>query len=205
MTQTGVEEVESTWRDDNHFETGRPRLGGIGQPVRFDSRQTAVFEAIADTMIPKSGNFPAPSEVGVVDFAGRYTTPSGYRAKHFPFVEEDAFKESLDQLALAVLDGEQSATAGEIARVEQEQPGLFEQLRALVYFGYYSAPEVTLAIRRSIPAGSDYHGPPMPYGYLDSIEDWNEDRLAAKGRGSYLATDEVRRIDLTTLSWIHTH
>ncbi len=59
-----------------------------------------------------------------------------------------------------------------------------------------------LAIRRNLPAGKDYHGPPLPYGYLDSLEPWDEETLAdAGGPGTYLETDAVTRVDLSRLTW----
>ena len=76
------------------------------------------------------------------------------------------------------------------------------QLRALVYYGYYSRPVVTLAINKNLPAGRDYHGPPLPYGYLATLEPWDEELLAqAHDQGSYLETDEVTRVDLSQLTW----
>ncbi|MDF2826242.1 MAG: hypothetical protein K0R68_3650, partial [Mycobacterium sp.] len=75
--------------DQPHFETGRPRLGGLARPVAFTDDETTVIEAIADTLIPPGDGFPAPSAVGIADFFGRYTTPTGFRTKHFPYLEED--------------------------------------------------------------------------------------------------------------------
>ena len=59
-----------------------------------------------------------------------------------------------------------------------------------------------LAIRRNLPAGRDYHGPPLPYGYLQTTEPWDEELLTqAQENGSYLETDAVSRVDLSQLSW----
>ena len=51
-------------------------------------------------------------------------------------------------------------------------------------------PVVTQAINRNLPAGRDYHGPPLPYGYLQTTEPWDEELLT---QAESLA-DEVGRM-----------
>ncbi len=189
--------------DQPHFENARPRMGGLASPVQFDDLETKVINALADTMVPGGEGFPAPSEVGIVDFFGRYTTPTGYRAKHFPYIEEGDLKASLHRLGTNLVDADASSRTREIARLEKEQEELFAQLRSLVYYGYYSADAVTAAIQVNIPAGRDYHGPPLPYGYLHCIEGWDDEVLASAGQGfGYVQTDDVVRVDLTKLNWL---
>ncbi|MDD7939749.1 gluconate 2-dehydrogenase subunit 3 family protein [Actinomycetospora lutea] len=188
------------------FETGRPRLGGLQNPITFSDTQAAVIDAAADTLIPPHPDWPTASEQDLLTFVGRYVTPSGYRNKHFPFATEDEFKAGLDRLGQAFVDADTRGRTDAIAALEKaSQEGtdpLFEQLRALVYYGYYSRPVVTLAINRNLPAGRDYHGPPLPYGYLQTTEPWDEDLLTqAQENGSYLETDDVVRVDLSQLSW----
>lgn len=188
------------------FETGRPRLGGLQNPIGFSDTQAAVIRAAADTIIPPHPDWPTASEQDLVTFVGRYVTPSGYKNKHFPFATEDEFKAGLDRLGQGFADGsvaDRTAAISELEKASQEGTDpLFEQLRALVYYGYYSRPVVTLAIQRNLPAGRDYHGPPLPYGYLQTTEPWDEELLtAAQENGSYLETDEVVRVDLSQLSW----
>lgn len=189
-----------------YFETSRPRLGGLERPVTFTDEQNAVLQAVADTMIPPAEGWPAPSEVDIVTFVGRYVTPSGYSNKHFPFATEDEFKAGLGRLGWTFVSaGEQDRTAA-IAALESAVDPLFEQLRSLVYYGYYSRPEVTLAIRKNLLAGGDYHGPPLPYGYLETTEPWDEATLATAGGGSgYLETGAVRRVDLSQIGWLQQH
>lgn len=190
--------------DQPHFEAGRPRLGGLAQPVEFSSAETGIIEAIADTLIPPGDGFPAPSDVGIAEFFGRYTTPTGFRAKHFPYLEEDDLKAALAQLGEAFVSAGNDERVQEIRRLEKEEEELFGQLRSLVYYGYYAAGEVTAAIQREIPAGRDYHGPPLPYGYLHCTEDWDEEALSTAGQGAgYIPTDQVVRVDLSKLSFRH--
>jgi hypothetical protein len=190
----------------SYFETGRPRLGGLLHPVQFTETQAAVLNAVADTLIPPADGWPAPSEVDIVAFAGRYTTPTGYKNKHYPFASEDEFKAGLDRLGAGFAGGSQKSRTDAIAALESAEDPLFEQLRALVYYGYYSRPEVTLAIRKNIPAGRDYHGPPLPYGYLETTEPWDEETLSVAGEGhgaTYLETDAVRPLDLSGIEWVN--
>ncbi|MBN9737847.1 gluconate 2-dehydrogenase subunit 3 family protein [Pseudonocardia sp. P1] len=185
-----------------YFESGRPRLGGLEQPIAFSDLQAAVIDAAADTVIPPDPAWPTASEVGLVAFVGRYVTPTGYRNKHFPFAEEDDFKAGLDRLGQSFVDGDAAARTAAVAALEEAEDPLFEQLRALVYYGYYSRPVVTLAIRRNLPAGRDYHGPPLPYGYLATTEPWDSETLAqASEHGEYLETEQVTRVDLSQLTW----
>ena len=200
-TATPLGAPEST-PDQAYFEEGRPRLGGLARPVPFSEEQTAVLNAVADTMVPPGGGFPAPSEVDVADFVGRYVTPSGYKNKHYPFAGEDEFKAGLDRLGAGFVAADTTGRTAAITALEEAEDPLFEQLRSLVYYGYYSRPEVIQAIRREIPAGKDYHGPPLPYGYLEVTEPWDDETLAsAAEQGSYLATEAVERVDLSKLSW----
>jgi hypothetical protein len=171
----------------------------------FSEAETKVIEALADTIVPPGDGFPAPSAIGIVDFFGRYTTPTGYRAKHFPGLEEDDLKAALAALGESFVAADENARSSEIERLEKDEEELFAQLRSLVYYGYYAASDVTSAIQRQIPAGRDYHGPPLPYGYLHCIEDWDDAALATAGQGAgYLKTEDVVRVDLSKLTWLRT-
>ncbi|GFG53513.1 hypothetical protein CQY20_22155 [Mycolicibacterium agri] len=186
------------------FETGRPRLGGLAVPVQFDEAETKIIAAIADTLIPPGNGFPAPSEVGIANFFGRYTTPSGFRPKHYPYLGEDRLKSTLAVLGEEFADSDAQARTQVLQRMEKDDEEIFGQLRSLVYYGYYCADSVIAAIQREIPAGRDYHGPPLPYGYLHCIEDWDDESLATAGQGAgYIRTEDVVRVDLSKLTWLN--
>jgi hypothetical protein len=186
-----------------YFEVGRPRLGGLERPVQFSAARQAVIRALADTIIPPHPDWPDASAVDIVAFCGRYITPTGYRNKHFPWADEDSFVAALDKLGQAFVDADPSERAKAFEALEKAEDPFFEQIRALVYYGYYSRPEVVIAIRKNVPAGKDYHGPPLPYGYIQSLEPWDETTLAqANDNGSYLETDQVERVDLSKVTWI---
>jgi hypothetical protein len=129
----------------------------------------------------------------VVGFVGRYTTPHGESPKWYPCLAEDELTQILDELS-----GELMAAGGDagqaLADLELANPVLFTLLRDVIYLAYYSRPVVTRAINETIPAGRDYRSSPQPYGYLHGLEQWDRD-LLAKVRGSYLATEQVKRLD----------
>ena len=183
------------------FDVGRPRLGGAEVPIEFSEQQTAILNAAADEIIPPGEGFPAPSEVNVVDFIGRYVTPSGEKAIHYPFAEEDDFKAAVDKLGEEFVSADSAKRVETLKRIETEDETFFTQLRNMVFYGYYSMPAVTQAIQKNVPAGRDYHGPPQPYGYIRTIERWDES-LFEHGRGRYIPTEDVQRIDLSNIGWI---
>jgi hypothetical protein len=191
----GGPEVSPDPSEDKYgFELGRPRLGGLEFPVEFSEQQTAILNAAADEIIPPGEGFPAPSEVNVVDFIGRYLTPSGEDPIHYPFAGEDDFKAALDELGEEFLSADSEGRVETLKRVEQEEETFFSQLRDLVYYGYYSKREVTLAINENLEAGRDYHGPPQPYGYIRTIEVWDES-LFPQGRGKHVQTEDVKPVN----------
>lgn len=199
----GAPEIAPDPGEEGGYEiTGRPRLGGLKTPLEFTEKQTDILNAVADELIPPGEGFPAPSEVDVVGFIARYVTPSGYEAKHYPFAAEDNFKADVDSLGDDFLSADSNGSVEALKKVEKDNEEFFEQLRSLVYYGYYSRTEVTMAIRANIPAGRDYHGPPLPEGYIRCIEPWDDEILAARGGGSgYIATEDVERIDLGKIEW----
>lgn len=156
-----------------------------------------ILEAAADQIIPGGTGFPAPSEVGIVDFIGRYVTPSGEEPIWFPFAGEDDFKAEIDRFSEDFLQAESARKVEILERTEQESEAFFSQLRDLVYYGYYAAPEVTKAINENIEAGRDYRSPPQPHGYLDVIEDWDQSMLP-RVKGTYIRTEDVKHTDVQT-------
>jgi hypothetical protein len=174
-----------------HGKEGKPPLGGAYPPVQFTEEQAAVLASVADAIIPAAQGFPAPSAVDVVGFLARYTTRQGEDPTWYPCLAEDELTRRLDALT-------EAADAGRIpdalVALELAEPAFFGLLRDVVYFGYYSRPQVTRAINEQLPAGRDYRSSPQPYGYLDGLEEWDDD-LLSRVRGSYLRTDQVKRLE----------
>ena len=177
----------------------KARMGGYSPPVRFTSQQRAVLDTAANLIIPPGRGFPAPSEVEIVEFVARYVTPASHEVKYYPLAAEHTFKDQLNRLGqefLAVVPSRQIELLAALEKGEEADATFFEQLRALVYYGYYARAEVTAAIRKNLPAGRDYHGPPLPYGYDDSIERWPDKEFPK--RGTFIATEDVRFVSMPT-------
>ncbi|HEV7827173.1 MAG TPA: gluconate 2-dehydrogenase subunit 3 family protein [Mycobacteriales bacterium] len=170
---------------------GKPPLGGWLPPVRLTATQAAVLNAVSDRLIPGGDGFPAPSEVDVLGFVTRYVSPAGQEPKWYPFLGERDVGARLDGLGQAFLDSERQV---EILRdLERDDADFFTRLRDVVYYAYYSRPAVIRVINEQLPAGRDYRNSPMPFGYSDVMDDW-DDALLARVRGTYTRTEDVVRL-----------
>jgi hypothetical protein len=107
---------------------------------------------------------------------------------HFVSDRIDPVERDVLQAALARLeDLSDEAITAWISGLETDENATFLILRNWVYFGYYSSSAVASAIQLS---GSPYHGAPQPFGYrLDE-----DAPVPATPRGSYLPTEEIRRV-----------
>lgn len=81
------------------------------------------------------------------------------------------------------------------ARLEAVEPKLFDELRKYAFLTYYEQPAVIAAIRG---LGIRYNDSPLPAGYPDEPFDPARD-APRHGRGRWLRTEEVRRVDLSVL------
>lgn len=127
---------------------------------------------VADVMIPAVVGFPPAGET-VVPFVSEWIDPA----------ERDLLERAMERID----DGGDAEIASWVSGVEQCDPETFVLLRNWVYFGYYSLGIVAAALKL---AGSRYHGAPQPFGYrLDQ-----DAPVPSTSRGSYLTTDEIRRV-----------
>jgi hypothetical protein len=171
----------------------KPPLGGWLPAVRFTATQAAVLDAIADQLIPAGDGFPAPSEVDVRGFISRYVTPAGQEPKWYPFLGEGDFGARLDALGVAFLGSDRQVDI--LRGLERDDAEFFTRLRDVVYYAYYSRPAVIRVINAQLPAGRDYRDSPLPFGYSDVMDDW-DDELLARVRGTYTRTEDVERLPL---------
>jgi hypothetical protein len=187
------------------FDPLKPRMGGNARRIVFTAAETAVLERAADHLIPPGAGFPAPSEVGVLEFIAAYVTPSGQEVTHFPFAGEDAFRAGVAALGEGFVAADEADQIQALKQVEADSPDFFGMLLNLVYYGYYSRPEVAKAIRQTLEAGRDYQAAPQPYGYREVIEDWPDELIErARTRGSFAKTEEIVGLDLSGLTFLHT-
>ena len=134
------------------------------------------FELV-DAMLPGDGQFPPASHVGV----------HGHLRGRLRQLGGDALVEWLDE-AMRDLD---------VAGIEREHPDLFARIRAVVFITYYEMPEVQEVIRA---LGFRYNATPLPRGY--PMGRFAEADRPTHGRGHYVATGDVRRVDLSGLDFL---
>jgi hypothetical protein len=138
----------------------------------------------ADAIFPGDDLFPAASVAGAHGvMASRLAERAG---RDVPARLAGAF---LDR----VKDGDLSAAA---ARLQAEEPALFELARTFLTFAYYETPSVIAAIRA---LGHVYNDAPQPDGYaLRPFDPAHE--APSPPRGTYVRTEDVVRVDLTGIA-----
>jgi hypothetical protein len=138
----------------------------------------------ADAIFPGDGLFPSASAAGA---HGVMASRLGERAgRDVPARLAYAF---LDRLK----DGDLPAAA---ARLQAEEPALFELARTFLTFAYYEAPSVIAAIRA---LGHVYNDAPQPNGY--ALRPFDPAREApSPPRGAYVRTEDVVRVDLAGIA-----
>jgi hypothetical protein len=152
----------------------------------------AELAALVDVLVPGDEAFPPASAVGVqAKLADRLILMRG----------EGAVPALVETLAaaggpLARLDRDARTTL--IGRLERERPDDFLLVRNIVYLSYYESPAVHAAIRAM---GFTYHATPLPGGYDVGRFDPDTD-TPRHGRGAFVPTDAVRRVDLSKLDFV---
>ncbi|HEX5078157.1 MAG TPA: hypothetical protein VFV80_03335 [Geminicoccaceae bacterium] len=152
----------------------------------------AELAALVDLLVPGDAAFPPASEVGVqAKLVDRLTLMRG----------EAAMRELAEALAacggpLAPLD--EAGRTVVLTRIERERPDDFLVIRNIVYLSYYESPAVHAAIRAM---GFTYHATPLPEGYDVGRFDTATD-TPRHGRGAFVPTGEVRRVDLSGLDFL---
>lgn len=149
-----------------------------------------MLSAVADCLIPPGDGFPAPSTVDVAGFVARFVAPVGQDATWYPFLTLGETVRWLEELGSDFLEADPDKQARLLQAREAEDSEFFGRVRDTVYVGYYSRPEVVLSINRTLPAGRDYRATPQPFGYSDTIVDWDED-LLARVRGTFIPTADI--------------
>lgn len=81
------------------------------------------------------------------------------------------------------------------ARLEADEPKLFEELRKYAYLTYYEQPGTIAAIRA---LGLRYNDAPLPDGYPAERFDPSTD-APRHTRGRWIATGQIQRVDLSRL------
>jgi hypothetical protein len=143
--------------------------------------------ALVDLLLPGDKLFPPASSIGVqAKLADRL----------IELRDPSAVLELVGRLEDLGAEGGLDRTA--LERFERGQPEEFLLIRNLVYLAFYESPAVHEAIRA---LGFIYHAVPLPAGYEVGKFDPATD-LPRHGRGRFVSTEEVRRVDLSRLDWL---
>lgn len=149
----------------------------------------ALFAALADELIPGDATWPSASSIGVQG------------VMLLRFAEEQSEKEVLRLASALMAAGAPFTSKSEterraiVERLEKQEPDLFDRLRAAAVFAYYESPIIAEAIRQS---GRPYQMSPHKAGYPRQRFDMERDK-PKHGRGAYMPTSQVKRIDISSL------
>lgn len=154
--------------------------------MKAPSQRAMTLESLVAVMLPGDDDFPSGAAVGV-------------QGKLADRLFDQAAEKTLDAV-LGALAGLADAAPGEpqraiVAGFEADQPQLFALVRSIAYVSYYESPFVQEAIRS---LGFAYNAAPLPKGYGIRRFDMAKDR-PTHGRGHYVPTDQVKRVDLSGL------
>ena len=146
-------------------------------------KRAAVVAALVDVLLPGDALFASAAEVGLqAKLAERLADHSGQAAV-------DRLIRGLPGLIEAAPGDEQRQI---VAAFEAAEPALFATVRTICFTAYYESPFVQEAIRS---LGFAYNAAPLPKGY--GLERFDPATDAPRhGRGHYVPTDQVRRVDL---------
>ena len=128
-----------------------------------------------------SGVFPSASAVGV----------HGLLRSRLREIDGESALSALEQ-------ADRKSGADALKALEQREPALFAKLRSVVFLSYYEMPEVQDAIRS---LGHPYNASPLPNGYATERFDPSVD-TPTHGRGHYVRTEDVKRVDLSGLDFL---
>lgn len=145
---------------------------------------------LVETMIPGDADWPSAADVGVQGLLGLRLI--------------DSFGEDGFDRIVAALVGCGAPFAGKdadareaiVARFEAADPKRFATVRLAVYTGYYEHPAVVAAVAA---LGMPYKARPVLGGYeLPPFDPAND--TPRHGRGAYIRTEDVVRVDLSGLT-----
>jgi hypothetical protein len=143
--------------------------------------------ALLDTLLPGGEGFPAASASYMVDlFASRLLA-----------VAPEAMAQIIGLVDTGSgLPGDAAGWQAAAYRIEVILPRLFGEFRKQAYLAYYEQPAVITAIRA---LGITYNDAPLPEGYPQQRFEPARD-TPTHGRGTWLRTDEITRVDLSNLN-----
>lgn len=168
------------WYEYRHAERGVlvTRMAHTSAPASgadFPPELLAALRSVARVLIPGDDHYPAADEAGVARFIAARAGPGQISL--------------LRRLTAGLPVRDPDRLAGALSALERREPAGFGQLRDAVYQAYYCSPRVLAALA---DRGYDYHGAPQPLGYPLGPAP----AAPTHARGSYLATSEVRHVEV---------
>lgn len=143
------------------------------------------IEALVTVLLPGDADFPSGAEAGV----------QGKLVERLADLEGEAAVDRVIQAVDGVSAVDPDARRAVVAAFERDHPDLFAKVRNLAFLAFYENPFVQETIRL---LGFAYNAAPLPKGYGVRRFDMAED-VPTHGRGRYVPTDAVRRVDLSSL------
>ena len=151
----------------------------------------AMLRELVDVLLPGDERFPAASDAGTHGVvADRLVAQLGEAAL-------DDLAQTIKACGGPLASLSKAEQQDVVRRFEAAHPEQFETLRMIAYLAYYESPTVVRAVRS---LGHAYNDAPQPAGYAMAPFDESDPRQApAHRRGSYIRTEDVKRLDLTPL------
>lgn len=147
-----------------------------------------LFRDLVEILLPGDADWPSGTEAGVHGMLGARLLETRGEAG------VEALSRALADCGgpLTPLDG--TARIAVVERLEREFPALFGHVRTIVYISYYENAAVIRAIRA---LGQPYDPMSGQHGY--AISPFDAADRPTHGRGAWIPTTEVERVDLSGL------
>ena len=145
-----------------------------------------MLQGLIDALLPGGNGFPAASATGMTGLlAARLLAadPTSLSRLADSLRTQDEMPDSPERWHAAT------------TRLETSEPKLFDEIRKYAYLTYYEQPGAIAAIRA---LGFRYNDAPLPDGYPAEPFDASTDG-PRHTRGYWVATEQVRRVDLSLL------
>lgn len=148
-----------------------------------------MLKHLVDELIPGDARWPAASEVGVHGVVMLRV----FGGQSSPILEQ--LSTSLDSNSDGFPGTASTERMAIVQRFSETHPALFDQVYTATVLAYYEMPAVIEAIQAS---GRPYSACPHQDGYDMPVFELERD-TPRHGRGSYLRTEDVAPLDLSSL------
>jgi hypothetical protein len=144
---------------------------------------------LVDVLLPGDAEWPSGSAAGTHGMLGARLLETRGEAG------VEALDRALRQSSAPFGDRDEAGRIAVVQTLERDFPALFAHVRMIVYVSYYENPAVIRAIRT---LGQPYDPLSGPHGY--ALPPFAIADRPTHGRGAWVPTDAVARVDLAGLS-----